>query len=428
MRRSTINLLTLFVASQLWSFSQAKQQEESPDNPLLAIVIMVKNEESSIRETLQPYVDGGIKHYLVYDTGSTDDTMPRAKALFQQHDIKHGFVISEPFIDFATSRNKALTHAESLFPQATFFLMPDAEWYMHNVAGLLEFCKNQSQATNCDGWGEGYACPGYMIKIGSPGWWFYTGRLLRVRSHSRFIGAVHETASPVSHQKVFQDVYFEYAPNKDGNKSTAKRWLRDREILLKVLQKDLTDSRAAFYLAQTEQCLRNWPDAYRYYKLRVSLNPVSGFPEENYRAVYNLADVTNELSKIDSSFTWQEALGYYLEAFNMRPIRAEPLVRIAQHYQEVGEQTLSCFFARQAAEIPLPEDEVLDVLQSAYEDTVWELLEKCPVKLSEKLEVEEKEEEDDGDEQAEFDEEFDEEFEMFAISTDNELPSSDVLT
>src|SRR5262245_29513686 len=108
-------------------------------DPLLVTVIMVKNEAGSLEATLQPMVDGGIQHFVVFDTGSTDGTQDIARAFFEKNNIPaaQAHIVEEPFIDFSTSRNHALEATEQLFPEATFMLMPDAEWYMHNTAELL---------------------------------------------------------------------------------------------------------------------------------------------------------------------------------------------------------------------------------------------------------------------------------------------------
>ena len=108
---------------------------------------MVKNESTVIEKTLQPFLQAGIESYLILDTGSTDNTVEITKNLFKKHKIKDGHVVEQPFVDFSTSRNYAIKQAEILFPQAGFFLMLDAEWYMQNVSNLLEFCKENINAS-----------------------------------------------------------------------------------------------------------------------------------------------------------------------------------------------------------------------------------------------------------------------------------------
>ena len=61
--------------------------------------------------------------------------------MFDEYGITQGYILQEPFIDFATSRNRALDLAEELFPKAAFMVMLDAEWYLNDAKLLLEFCE-----------------------------------------------------------------------------------------------------------------------------------------------------------------------------------------------------------------------------------------------------------------------------------------------
>src|SRR5579862_6878771 len=109
--------------------------------PLLVVVLMVKNEAAVLIPTLQPFVDGGVKDFIIFDTGSTDGSQDRARDFFRQHELMNAHIIEEPFVDFSTSRNRALDEFRRIFPLATFMLMPEAECYMHNVEGLLQYCR-----------------------------------------------------------------------------------------------------------------------------------------------------------------------------------------------------------------------------------------------------------------------------------------------
>ena len=146
---------------------------------------MVKNEADVIQATLQPFLDAGIDSFLILDTGSTDNTISLIRKIFDDYNIGHGYIVEQPFVDFATSRNYALQCAEEQFPTAHFFLMPDAEWYMNNVSGLLEFCRNMLSAEHNS----------YLIQMrnSDDSFRFAQQRLLRAHKGLRFVGVVHET-------------------------------------------------------------------------------------------------------------------------------------------------------------------------------------------------------------------------------------------
>src|SRR3990167_9749906 len=84
-------------------------------DPLLVAVGMVRNEAPVMEMTLQPLINAGIKDFLIYDTGSTDKTIPIIRGVFLKNRIRNFVIEQGEFIDFATSRNKALELTELHF-------------------------------------------------------------------------------------------------------------------------------------------------------------------------------------------------------------------------------------------------------------------------------------------------------------------------
>src|SRR6266436_8173383 len=87
-------------------------QQHIDYDPILIVVLMVKNEETVMRATLQPFIDGGVDSFFIFDTGSTDNTIGVTESFFSEYGIMQGYIAQEPFIDFATSRNRALDLAQ----------------------------------------------------------------------------------------------------------------------------------------------------------------------------------------------------------------------------------------------------------------------------------------------------------------------------
>lgn len=92
---------------------------------------------------------------------------------------------------------------------------------------------------------------------------------------------------------------------------------------------------------------------------------------ETYREFYQLACTLDKKNNKEQQ-TWTLALSYYLKAFSLNPLRAEPLVRIAQHYYSTQDHALSYLFARRACDLACPKDE--DVEKELYEFTRYDLL------------------------------------------------------
>ena len=333
-------------------------------DPLLVVAIMVKDEESVIKATLAPYVEYDKNKeigFLVFDTGpeKISLTMQKAQELFNEYGISKAYIFQEPFVDFSTSRNRALDLVEMTFPNACFVLMIDAEWYINDVHALLEFCKKEADANN---FGP------YFIRLIESRLDFYTPRLLRQTLHSRFKGVVHEAlvvyASQVAYTRLSEAIFFRYSPSNRGQEKSKARYIRDCQLLLQEFQKDPTNTHTTFYLAQTYEFLGDWQNAYYYYDLRCNQ---PGWEEDNFLAAYRRAVAAENLYKQGTTLTWPHVHELYLQAYAMRPTRIEPLIKIAHHYLDQNSMALSFLYAKYALDIPYPASDTSFVEKSMYD-------------------------------------------------------------
>jgi len=338
----------------------------SNDYSTLVAVIMVKDEAAAIEATLQPFVDGGVDSFFVFDTGSTDNTIAIVNEFFIKNNIAHGYIEQEPFVDFAISRNKALERAQYLFPHASFMIMFDAEWYINNVQGLIDFCvlslKRNDPYTS------------YLIRILNDTIDFYVPRLIRCKKNVQFEGAVHEIIRSQTRVMVPSNIYFEYLPTIKSMEKTKKRYIRDRELLYKDHIKKPHDSRTLLYLAMTCEALGNLEEAYDLYKQRIIL---TGFPEEDYISYYRLAQTIEKLSENNKNYLRNEAKKYYLQAHSMRQQRVEPLVGLVRYYLAENNKEKAQMYAERALEMPYPYDDLLFIERNVYDSLRYELYEKC---------------------------------------------------
>jgi hypothetical protein len=347
--------------------------------PMLVVLLMVKDENKVIIPTLETFLtasskagkDNGEVAFVLYDTGSTDGTDTLAKKFFEEKKIKHYLIEKGIFTNFAESRNRALEITRKAYPRSTFILFPDAEWYMHEFEELLTFCRTQISEYETGVVPPPYYC---VRMERSDSYVSLTPRLFLTADSVEFEGVVHECPTKYSDKQVPLKAYFEIGLSKFGAEKSKNRWYRDRNLLLQDLQKNPTNSRSTFYLGLTEKWLGHNDIAYIYLKKRIEM---PAFPQEDYSALFQLAEVTEQLSETDpKNYTWEEALGYYMQAYEMRPHRAEPLVRLADHYIRKENYSVGYLFARRAAELPLPsvEQEVLSISLEEYDYNRWELL------------------------------------------------------
>lgn len=350
----------------------------SVKKPFLVILLMVKNEKEAVIPTLETYLsdhvlsgkpDTGEVAYILQDTGSTDGTERLAEEFFKKHHIKHYQVHQDPeWLGFGRTRNKGLALARALYPDSTFILSCDAEWYMRNFDELIDFCRQEAEKE-----AAGIKLPAYYrVWMRRSGTELAQQRLFTTHDDVEFDKRrVHECPNKYANGEAPKSAYFELGCSRTGYENSRKRWPRDVQDLKLDLAENPKDPRTAFYLAVTYLWLEDYRNAYTYFKLRITLQ---SFPEEDFFAYYYLGRATEALASTDSSFTWDEALKYYLQAFSMRPHRADPLIRIAQHYLSESNHALSFLFARRACDLPYPTSDVLPYDKYLYDFTRHEIL------------------------------------------------------
>ena len=350
--------------------------------PVLVVLLMLKDEKDCVIPTLETYLsknlldgnqDTGDVAYVIFDNGSTDGTDTLAEEFFKKYHIEHYLIKKFPeWLGFGPTRNKALAAAREAYPESSFILFPDAEWYMRNFDVLIDFCKQEAQKEAA---GEKLPCF-YRIWMKRTGSEFGQQRLFATHDDVEFEDrAAHECPSKYTNAEAPNTVYWELGCSKVGYEKSRKRWHRDRDGLLGDLMKNPKDPRTLFYLALTELWLEDYRHAYTYFKLRIA---VSSFPEEDFFAHYYLAKCTDALCEIDpAAFKWEEALKYYLQAFSMRPHRAEPLIKIAQHYLNDNNHAMCYLFARRACELGYPTQDVLPYDKFLYDFDRYEVLSRC---------------------------------------------------
>jgi len=305
--------------------------------PLIAIVMMIKNESTSIQTTLSSFFNAGIRIFFVLDTGSTDNTIQLVEDCFQEHSLT-GYLQQESFIDFASSRNRTLELAENYFPESVFFLMPDAEWCLHHADALMQFCEQEKDKET----------PLYLITTKMNKLEFKTARLFRSSKRIRFKGVVHEVPELITTAEVPAPTYIEVQSSHQGIEKSKQRWQQDLKLLAKGYQDNPNDPRTAFYYAQTYECLGMLEQAYQQYRVREKIN---GWDEENFITCFRLGYLADNLSKFNKNYSWAMAMEHYLRAFSLRPHRIEPLLNIAEHYWPNNIQT--CYlFTQYAYDIP----------------------------------------------------------------------------
>lgn len=327
----------------------------------IATLIMAKNEEKRIKVTLDSVVNVA-SSIVIYDTGSTDNTLNIAKEFCENNNIPLRLKQGE-FVDFATSRNVSLDFADE-FIDIDFILLLDVNDELRGGNELKNICKKLKEKTT--------GCTGYLL---CQEWYsgdvskYYNMRLIKARSGWRYVGVVHEWLSNFNGENrspdKIPDTITIYQDRTQDCEKSGKRFITDRILLEKEHLKNPTEPRTLFYLAQTCGCIKDNASAYRYYKLRVSLE---GFYEERYYSMYKCGELTEKLNH-----PWEVSLGWYMKAYETIR-RVEPLLKIAEHYISIKQWDIAFHFLNLSIQLEYPLNNVLFVDKKAYDYKRWHLL------------------------------------------------------
>jgi tetratricopeptide (TPR) repeat protein len=256
-----------------------------------------------------------------------------------------------PFVDFATTRNRAL---DLCGVASEFVIWLDADDLLEGGADLRAFLEGQRDRSE----------PGaeaYYVRVEVPGASFDSARVVRSSAGWRFRGAVHEVLTRADRPpptRRIPDVHVRHVADARSAARSKARWERDVRLLEGELAANPEATRPAFYLAMTLLWLGRHRDAKAAFDRRIALG---GWNEEVFQSRFSKARAA-ELA----GDPWPAVLGLYLEAHSHSPHRAEPLHQIALHYDRAGDHALAFLFARRAYDLPLPAGDSLFVDDDVY--------------------------------------------------------------
>jgi glycosyltransferase involved in cell wall biosynthesis len=230
---------------------------------MLAALIMAKNEEVSIVPTLTSVVNF-VDMVILYDTGSTDNTISVAKSICEEHNVAFQCG-SGPFTNFAVTRNASIEFAEPHCMKAKipFLVLLDAgDEFRTQLTKLgIDTMLKTIQ-------------PAFKFGIVSKQWLeisglidHYDARLIRVGAGCHYDPRypVHETFAGKTMKNVIhlRDVFQLYQDRRKYGASSLKRYEKDREMLTAAPP----SKRAYYFLGQTCVSLKDYESSHKYYKL-----------------------------------------------------------------------------------------------------------------------------------------------------------------
>ncbi len=313
---------------------------------LICLNMIVKNEAHVIRRCLDS-VRTCVDHWVIVDTGSTDGTQDVIR-----HHLRDlpGELHERPWRDFGFNRSEALALARG---KARYVLVMDADDVLHVPPGF-EF--------------RGLDADGYNVAFRYAGLAYERPVLLADRIPWRYEGVLHEyVTSDAPHRFVSLDGPWVEPLHEGARSRDPQTYAKDAAILEAALAREPGNARYAFYLGQSLKDAGQIERALAAFRHRATM---VGWDEETWHARYQAAQMVERLGQAPA-----EIERAYLEAYNARPSRAEPLVQLARWHRQRSEWPLAFLYARTAASLPRPADKLF------VEDAVyrWRALDELAI-------------------------------------------------
>ena len=329
------------------------------DKPTVSLTMIVKDEEHIIRECLDsmaPYID----RYDISDTGSTDRTKEIIEEWGKENNIP-GTVYDIPWQGFGKSRTESLRNADK--GGADYAWVMDADDF---IEGDFVFPKD---------FGLHHA---YSLNIhrGDFNWW--RNQIYQTNCGWEYIGVVHEYSDnaalrekgELTQDKIQGKYHIEArtmgARTLEYEDDMQAKYARDAEMLLDCLENpenpnyEPDNKRYMFYLAQSYFDSGNFEEAEKWYRRRAE---AGGWDEEVWYSVFRVGLCITQ----QDERPWHEAQDVFLQAWNLRPSRAEPLFHLARLHRLNGNPAAAYLFAVTAARIPFPEGDILFITRDIYD-------------------------------------------------------------
>ncbi len=309
--------------------------------PTLCLNMIVKNESGIIARALAPLV-GQIDHYVICDTGSSDNTVQIIRDFFDKQGVS-GEIHRINFHDFEQARNEALRLAQGCERSFDYILLQDADMQLQ----VLD--PNFRAALRHDF---------YYARQEAAGLSYSNIRLVRKTNTARYHGVTHEYLHCDGEGANLAGAHFiDYV---DGS-SRSEKHARDIRLLLKGLESEPHNARYRFYLAQTYFDANELARAADAYRARISMGD---WDEEIYYSLYRLGVIALRIQGSEA-----DIVQAFLDCFNFRPSRTEPLYELARYYRQQQKYAPGYLFAKAASAIPFPSGDRLFVSRDVYE--IW---------------------------------------------------------
>lgn len=342
----SIPLVSLLGVSSQQTSEQIAPEKTASEKTKICLTMIVKNESRIIERCLNS-VKGVADCISICDTGSTDNTVELIENFLKTNNIP-GKVHRHQWKNFGYNRTLSAKAAQETLQELGFSLP-------HTYLLLLD--ADMMLVVKDDFDKEKLTADQYLLIQENVYIAYYNTRLVRASLPWECVGVTHEYWACKSGAQQDQLTTLRIDDHEDGGCKSDK-FERDVKLLTQGLIDEPNNERYMFYLAQSHRCLRQYDQSIQWYKNRIEKG---GWQEEVWYSKYMIAEMYEEMG------FWDQALTWYLDAFQMTPERAEPLWKIAHYYRNHSQNNLAYLFAKQGSQIPYPKQHLLFVEYPVYE-------------------------------------------------------------
>ena len=327
------------------------------DKPTITLCMIVKDESHVIERCLKsiaPFVD----RYDITDTGSTDGTPEKIKAIMDELNVPGEVHLSDwkGFGDHGGNKGSRTESFENAAKSgADYAWVIDAD---DEVVGKPDLSNLEL---------DSYAL---LIHRGDYSWW--RNQIFKLSSGWRYVGILHEYAecTGVSSPKIGKlEGEYHIEARTEGARNVGidpkEKYARDAAELEKALIDDPKNARYQFYLGQSYFDSQQWEKSAEAYQKRAEMG---GWHEECYFSLLRVAMCYALMNK-----PFEQIQDKFLIAHAARPTRAEALYHLARINRLNGRPAIGYLYAKNAIEIPYPQDDILFVQEDVYS---WAVLDE----------------------------------------------------
>lgn len=293
--------------------------------------MIVRDEAASIVKVLES-VKPDIDHWTILDTGSTDGTQDLVRGVLGN---VPGSLHEEPFVDFATTRNRALELAGQ---RCTFALMMSGDEVLVGGVALRTFLYDKA----ADPAGA------YQVELALGQLRFNQSRVTRTDGGWRYVFPVHELlVPPTGEWAAPRDVVPGcHVLHERTKPETPEKYLQHAQLLRRYLKDHPKEPRCTFYLAQSLKDAGRYDDAIDVADQRIAI-------DAGNRAEVFAAHMVKAWSAARGGRRWSEVQGYLLAAYAHDPTRAEPLFEIGAHWRGLERHAVAYLYLSRAWRLPM---------------------------------------------------------------------------